>query len=157
MLYDVDIVAVPAQAVLAIRARGPLSDIGRRMRRLRELVAQAGLAPGGPMTARFYEDDIAAATLDYDVCLPVSPGADGSVPDAVDEARGAWTPLHHVLEAVHTGPHDRIQDAWRAVREACEALGYTPAGPMTEVYVTDRGSGAQMDDYVTLIRLPYAR
>ena len=57
VIYDVDVVAVPAQAVVALRERGPLTGIGSRMRRLRVLVSQAGLAPSGPMMARFYEDD----------------------------------------------------------------------------------------------------
>jgi hypothetical protein len=52
MIYDVDIVAVPEQAVLCLRGRGPLGDIGRRMSRLRELALQAGLAPTGPLAAR---------------------------------------------------------------------------------------------------------
>jgi hypothetical protein len=50
-----------------------------------------------------------------------------------------------------------MQDAWRAVREACEALGYTPSGPMTEVYVTGRRDGATSDRFVTRVRLSYAR
>ena len=83
MIYDVDIVAVPAQAVLCLRRRGPLSEIGARLRRLHELAEQAGLTAAGPMMARFYDADAARPDLDYDVCLPVRPSADGSVPDAV--------------------------------------------------------------------------
>ena len=85
------------------------------------------------------------------------PCADGYVPDAVGEARGEWLPLHHVLEAVHHGPHDAMDDAWAAVREACAALGYTPAGPVTEVYEVTRSDGVPPDRYVTRVRLPYAR
>ena len=43
MLYDVDIVSVPARPVVSLRRRGPLADIGASMRRLRELLAEAGL------------------------------------------------------------------------------------------------------------------
>ena len=88
MIYDVDIVAVPEQAVVCLRRRGPLSELGARMRRLRELVEQAGPAPASPMMARFYDSDVARPDPDYDVCLPVRPAEDGSVPDAVSEARG---------------------------------------------------------------------
>jgi len=157
VIYDVDIVAVPAQAVMSLRARGPMSDIGRRMSRLRELVAQAGLEPAGAMTARFYENVTQGVDTDYDVALAVLPRADGSVPDTVAEARGEWLPLHHALEAVHRGPHDAMDDAWKAVQEACEALGYTPAGPVSEVYEVTRSDGVPPRDYVTRIRLPYAR
>jgi len=156
VIYDVDIVAVPEQAVLCLRERGPLKDIGRRTSRLRELAAQAGLAPAGAPAARFYGDE-EGPEPDYDVCLPVTLRPDGSVPDRVEEARGELIPLHHVLQATHVGPHDAMQDAWRAVREAAAALGYTQSGPATEVYVTGGGSGAGPASYVTLVRLPYAR
>jgi effector-binding domain-containing protein len=157
MIYDVDIVAVPEQAVVCLCRRGPLSEIGARMRRLRELVAQAGLTPTGPMMARFYERDAARPDLDYDVCLPVLPADDGSVPDVVSEAHGVWIPFHHALQAVHTGPHGAMQDAWRAVDEARAALGYTASGPFTEVYISGRESGAEPAGFVTAVRLPYAR
>lgn len=157
MIYDVDVVAVPEQAVVSLRERGPLTDIGRRLTRLRELAAQAGLTPAGPPMARFYEDDVASPTLDYDVALPVELRSDGSVPDELAEARGELIPMHHALQAVHTGPHDAIEDAWRAVQEAREALGYTPSGPVTEVYVLGRDDGVEPARFVTEVRLPYAR
>lgn len=157
MIYDVDVVAVPEQAVVSVRERSPLTDIGRRIQRLRELVAQAGLTPAGPPMARFYEDDATSPRLDYDVALPVELGDDGSVPDELGEAHGELIPLHHALQAVHTGAHDAMEDAWRAVQEAREALGYTPSGPVTEVYVRARGDGVEPAHFVTEVRLPYAR
>jgi effector-binding domain-containing protein len=155
--YDVDIVSVPARPVISLRRRGPLVEIGASMRRLRDLVSGAGLETAGPMMARFYADVAPGGDTDYDVALPVLPAADGSVPDAVGEARGEWLPLHHVLEAVHRGPHDQMDDAWAAVREACGALGYAPAGPVTEVYEVTRADGVPPEQYVTRVQLPYAR
>jgi effector-binding domain-containing protein len=155
--YDVDIVAVPARPVVSLRSRGPLARIGASMRRLRELVEEAGLETAGPMMARFYGDAAPGQDADLDVAIPVVPRADGSVPDAVGEARGEWLPLHHVLEAVHRGPHDQMDDAWAAVREACGALGYAPAGPVTEVYEVTRNDGVPPERYVTRVQLPYAR
>jgi effector-binding domain-containing protein len=138
--YDVDIVSVPAQPVLALRWEGPLAQIGAAMRRLRELAAEAGLETTGPMMARFYQD-ASGQDAGHDVAIAVLPTKDGSVPDVAGEARGEWLPLHHALEAVHYGPHGRMEDAWAAVREACTALGYTPSGPVTEVYDVTRVDG----------------
>jgi effector-binding domain-containing protein len=157
VIYEVDVVAVPAQAVVCLRRRGPLSGIGARMRRLRALVSQADLVVSGPMMARFYVGDASRPDLDFDVCLPVRPATDGSVPDALGEARGEWIPFHHALRVIHTGPRDEMQDAWRAVDEARAALGYTASGPFTEVCVKDRESGAGPGASVTEVRLPYAR
>jgi len=157
MLYDVDIASVPARPVISLRRRGPLADIGASMRRLRELLTEAGLEATGPMMARFYADAAPGQDADYDVAIAVLPTADGSVPDTVGEARGEWLPLHHVLEAVHRGPHDQMDDAWAALREACAAIGYTPAGPVTEVYEVTRADGVPPEQYVTRVQLPYAR
>jgi effector-binding domain-containing protein len=157
MVYDVDIAGVPARPVVSLRRRGPLADIGASMQRLRALLREAGLETAGPMMARFYADAAPGEDADYDVAISVLPRPDGSVPDVVGEARGTWLPLHHVLEAVHRGPHDQMQDAWRAVRQACDALGYTPAGPVTEVYEVTRADGVPPEQYVTRVQLPYAR
>lgn len=157
MRYDVDVVEVPEQAVVSLRRRGPLAEVGARMRRLRELAAEHGLPAAGPMMALFHEEDMDAADLDYEVCLPVEPRADGGIPDEIAEARGLIVPRHAALQAVHTGPHDAMQDAWRAVREACVTLGCAASGPMTEVYVTGRRDGATPDRFVTRVRLPCAR
>jgi len=132
--------------MVSLRRKGPLSGIGETMRRLRELLEEAGLEAAGPMTG----------DADYDVAIAVVPDAAGSVPDAVGEARGGWVPQHHALEAVHRGPHDRMDDAWAAVRRECAALGYAPAGPVTEVYEVTRSDGVPPDRYVTRVRLPYA-
>jgi effector-binding domain-containing protein len=155
--YDVDIISVPAQPILFLRRRGPLAEIGVAMRRLRALAADADLETSGPMTARFYGEPASGQDTDYDVAIAVLPRADGSVPDNAGEARGEWLPLHHALEAVHRGPHDDMDHAWAAVREACAALGYTPSGPVTEVYEVTRSDGVPPEDYVTRVRLPYAR
>jgi effector-binding domain-containing protein len=155
--YDVDLVSVPAQPILSLRPPAPLTEIGAAMRRLRELARDAGLETAGPMMARFYAGSASGQDDAYDVAIAVLPRADGSVPDAVGEARGEWLPLHHVLEAVHRGPHDQMDDVWAAVQEACAALGYTPSGPVTEVYDVTRSDGVPPDEYVTRVRLPYAR
>jgi len=157
VIYDVDIVSVPARPMVSLRHTGSLSGIGGTMHRLREILAEAGLEADGPMSARFYSDGAGDTDADCDVALPVVPRPDGSVPDTVGDARGEWVPLHHALEAVHKGPHDRMDDAWAAVREACAALGYTPSGPVTVVYEVTRADGVPPEEYVTRVRLPYAR
>jgi effector-binding domain-containing protein len=157
MIYDVDIARVPEQGLLALRARGPITEIGSRMARLRALAAQEGLDPAGPLMGRFYGEDVAAPDLDFEVCLPVAPRPDGSIPDAVAEARGELVPAHHVLTTTHVGRRDELDDAVKALREALEALGYRACGPLTEVYVTTRASTPDPADDVTELRLPYAR
>lgn len=155
MSYDVDIVPVPAQTLVVLSASGALGEIGQRMRRLREIVARARLTPTGPMSARFYDAE-AGSQQEYDVCLPVQPLPDGSIPVGLQEAHAESAAPHHALQTEHRCPHDALQGAWRAVQEARAALGCTQSGPMTEVYVTGQRPGAGPDDYVTLVRMPCA-
>jgi effector-binding domain-containing protein len=157
MIYDVDIAHVPEQTVVALRQRGPVAAIGARMARLRSLAEEAGLTAAGPMMGRFYEDDATASDVDFEVCLPVEPRADGSIPDAIREARGELVPAHHAFVTTHIGPRDAMDDAVRALREALDAVGYRACGPLTEVYMTTRESAPDPSRQITELRLPYAR
>jgi len=156
VVHDVDIVHVPEQAVAVLRRRSPLADIGTRMRHLRELVAGAGLTPGEPMTARFY-DTPETAIPDYAVCLPVEPRADGSIPDDIGEARGELVPAHHALTTTLPGTLDDAGDAVRALYEALDALGYRANGPLTVVYESAPEPPAAPWLHVMELRVPYAR
>lgn len=156
MRYDVEIEAIPEQAVVALRARGATTDIGRRMAAVRRAAAEAGLEAAGPVMARFYDEEPQGET-DYEVCLPVLASPDGSVPDAVGQARGELVPAHHALTTVHEGRRDAMDDAVSALWEALAALGYQASGPLTEVYVTRREDVRDEAHHVTRLRLPYAR
>ena len=156
MIYDVDIARVPEQTVATLRVQGSPDTIGVRKGHLRELVSAAGLTPAGPMMGRFY-GGVDGAGDDFEVCLPVEPDADGSVPDAIGEARGELVPAHHAFVTTHVGPRDAIGGAVRALFEALDAVGYRACGPLTEVYVTTRESAPDPERHVTELRLPYAR
>lgn len=151
MTYEVDIVRVPEQALLVLRMSGPRGERRDDEARLRELAAQAGLSPAGPVAARLPAPGRSDAAGAAELCLPVVPRADGSVPDRVGEARGELVPAHPALRAVHEGVAGDTGDAWRAVDEARAALGYTASGPAIEVYVRDAG-----DASLTEVLLPYA-
>ena len=157
MHYDVDVVRVPEQALAVLAGRASMSEIGERMRRLRATVREAGVTATGPMIGRFYEETANGETLDYDVCLAVEPRADGSVPDRIGEARGELVPTHFTLAVTHVGPRDQMDDAVAALHEAMAAIGYRAAGPLWEVYVAGVAEGLAPAQFVTEVRLPYAR
>jgi effector-binding domain-containing protein len=157
MGHEVDIVDVPEQWALSLRRRGPLSDIGAAMRRLRALAAGAGMRTTGPMTARFYEYAAPDQDADYEVVIGVLPPAGDPPPETVGEAHCRRQPAHQALEVVHHGPHDQMDAAWSALREACAASGGTPSGPVAEIYEVTRADGVPPEQYVTRVRLPLAR
>ena len=147
MFSDVDIVTVPARPVVSLRRRrwpasAPPCGACRTAGGGRPSRIQA-------VDGAVYADTAPGRDADYDVAIAILPGADGSVPDAVGEARGKWLPPHHVLEAVHHGPHDQMDDlggrarGWRARRSATR-----PSGPITEVYEVTRADGVPPERYV---------
>jgi effector-binding domain-containing protein len=157
MRYDVDVVAVPEQTLAVLGGRAAMTEVGERMRRLRTIVREVGVTATGPMIGRFYEETADGETLDYDVCVAVEPASDGSVPDRIGEARGELVPAHHTLATTHIGPRDQMDDAVAALHEALEAVGYRPAGPLWEVYLAGTAEGLTPAQFVTELRLPYAR
>ena len=156
-VYDVDVVAVPAQAWLCLALVDAGADGAALVARLHEIAARAGLLADGPPATRFAPDSGAVPAVATEVAIPVRPFADGSLPTAVEEARGEWIPLHHALQAVHVGRRADSAGAHAAVREACSALGYTPAGPITEICETRGPDGAAAGATTTRVRMPYAR
>lgn len=157
MRYEVEVVRVPEQTLAVLGGRGSMGEIGARMRRLRTILAAAGVAADGPLIGRFYEETRDGETVDYDVCLAVTPAADGSVPDRIGEAYGELVPAHHTLATRHIGPRDQMDDAVAALHEALEAIGYRAAGPLWEVYLAGAAEGLEPAAFVTDLRLPYAR
>jgi effector-binding domain-containing protein len=156
MQYEVEKVAVPEQALAVLGGRGRMAEIGDRMRRLRRTLTDAGMASPGPWIGRFYEDTQTGDELDYEVCLPIE-APDGVVPDRIGDAAGEIVPAHHALSTRHVGSRDEMDDAVSALHEAMDALGYRPAGPLTEVYVAGAAEGLEPSAFVTELRLPYAR
>lgn len=157
MPYEVELMLIPEQPIAGIRERGPLGEIGTRIRRLRAALEGTGFATKGALMARFFEDDSASPSLDYEVCLPIDARADGSVPDRIGEARTDIIPTHLALVTTHVGRHSEMQPAYAALLAESATLGYAIAGPATEVYLTGAESVADPAEYVTEVRLPVAR
>ena len=157
MAYAVDLAAVPEQAIAGIRERGPVDSLISRVQRLRRALEKAGLQPAGPVMARYFEEWREDGDVDYEVAVPVLPGPDGSVPDRIGEARGDFIPAHHAFATAHHGPYNGLQAAFAALAQELETLGYVAAGPATAVYLRGREHAKDPSNYVTVLRLPYAR
>ena len=95
----------------AARAGRHRPTSARRMAAVRRAAAEAGLEAAGPVMARFYDDVSRTARSTTRSVCPCSPSPDGSVPDAVGEARGELVPAHHALTTVHEGRRDAMDDA----------------------------------------------
>jgi effector-binding domain-containing protein len=157
MIHDVDIRPVPEQFVAVARGPGATADIWPRIRAVQRAIGDAGLAVAGPPMARFWDWDAGLGRGDFDAAIPLAPAPDGSAPDAVAEYRVDFIPHHHALTATLQGPLSGIATVYLALDEAAGALGYTLAGPRSEVYVIGPDEVDDQQEYVTEVRFPYAR
>lgn len=154
MAYSVNLVFFPEQPVAYIRERGPLADLPKRIERLFAALDEAGVKPQGPVMARYFENDMEATDLDYEVAVPIETSPDGSVPQALGEARGDVLPAYQAVVTHHGGPYHELHMGYTALTEELNALGYAVAGPAIEIYVRGPESTSDPDSYVTELRLP---
>jgi effector-binding domain-containing protein len=157
MTYAVILVAVPEQAIAGIRERGSAGSLAARERRLRQALERAGVEAAGPLMVRYFDERREDAEMDFEVALPILPGPDGSVPDAIGEARGDLIPAHHAFATEHHGALQGVSAGFAAIVRELDALGYAIAGPATEVRLRGPRDADDPAGYLTVLRLPIAR
>jgi effector-binding domain-containing protein len=155
--YEVEIAPVAEQVFVCLGGRGPIAELRTRAARLGAALAAAGVVPTGPLMARYPDAAYDPADVDYEVCLPIAPRADGSAPDRVAGLPTALIPAHHVMLARHRGPWSGLAAAHRAIAAALDDVGYRRAGPVSEVYLMGPDQGVAPSEYLTEVRYPYAR
>ena len=157
MPYTVNLVAVPEQAIAFLREPGPISGLEERLRLLRESISQDGVRPAGAFMSRHFDEAEEDGDADYEVAVPITAQADGSLPGRVGEARVTVIPAHHAFVTHHSGPHEQLPGAHAALFAYLDALGYSAAGPVCRIYLRGPESASDPAQYVTEVRLPIAR
>jgi effector-binding domain-containing protein len=155
--HAVELIMFPEEYVAYIHTTGPISGIRDLMTRLYGALDAAGVAPAGPPMGRFFDAQFDPQKTEFEVCVPIAPGDDGSVPDAIGEARTDIIPAHQAMVTEHKGPYDTIRLSYEAIGEELNTIGYAVAGPATEVYLKGPESTRDPGEYVTEVRLPVAR
>jgi len=155
--YEIEIEPVPEQVYVCLGGRGPIAELRERGRRVAAALAATGIARAGPLMARYPEAGYDASDVDFEVCLPIAPRTDGSVPDRVDGLPTVLIPAHHAMVTRHRGPWSGLAGAHRAVTQALDDVGYRRAGPVSEVYLVGPDQGVPASEYLTEVRYPYAR
>ena len=158
MSYEIELQRIPEQVVACCGGRGPVGELGERVKGLAATLHGAGVAPEGPLMARFFEAaDYDPAAADYEVCLAVAPDENGWVPDRIAGLQTTLIPAHHALVARHRGPYGTLGAAHAALAAELDAVGYRLAGPITEVFLEGPAEGRRSADYLTEVRYPFAR
>ena len=157
MSNAVELIMIPEEYVACIHTTGPITGIRDLMTRLYAALDGAGVATAGPSMARFFSEEFDPTNTEYEVCVPIAPRADGSVPDTIGEARTDIIPAHQAMVTEHRGSYDSVNVSYEAIGEEINAVGYAVAGPATEVFLKGPESTSDASEYVTELRLPVAR
>ncbi|HJW76687.1 MAG TPA: GyrI-like domain-containing protein [Thermoleophilia bacterium] len=156
-MYDVDMVMIPEEYVAYLHTTGPISGLRDLMTRLYAALDAAGVAPAGPPMARFFDAEFDPEKTEFEVCVPIAPGPDGSIPDAIGEAQTDLIPAHQAMVTAHRGPYSTAHLSYEALSEELNRFGYAVAGPATEVFLTGPESTSDPNEYVTEVRMPVTR
>lgn len=158
---------VPARALLAVDGRGAPQDapFTAAVRALFAVRAALGARDDVPLEGTYTQDGDA---LRFDLGAPhgwhwtlAVPAPDGRTADAVTTAAARFgapvvlraQPGQRVAQLVHRGPYDDEQPSLDALHAFVAEQGLRPAGPHTEVYLTDPGTTAPAE-LRTVLRVP---
>ncbi len=133
MTYDVVLETVEAEAIAAVRATAPISDIVRAWKPALDQVwaflrRNGELAPGQNLFL-YHHPNVRTAPMDIDfgvqVARPFEPEG---------EVCCVETPAGDVATTLHVGPYDRLHDAHDAIHAWCAANNRKIGSASWEIY-----------------------
>lgn len=136
--FEAKVVTSPAMHAIVLPMKGSYMQHPEAFGRLMSAVTSKGIAPAGPIFARYFSDpSTPEADLSWEVGVPVAAGATAEAPlEAKD--------IPQTQVAVHTfeGPMEELVSAWPAFIQWILTNGYQPAGPPAQVFKGDMTAGS---------------
>jgi effector-binding domain-containing protein len=136
---EIELVDLPAQAVLGLRRRGPYTQIPRMLEEVFSAVMERGAIPAGPPVYLSRETSIEEAHACQErgeADLEVAWGVANRVTD-VGEVRYYELPGGRFAKTVHRGPYDQCEATYVRLFEWLVARGLKVAGPIREYYLNN--------------------
>ncbi len=136
MTYNVAVKELPAQQVVATKARTDLEGVSSAIpfgfgAVIGHMHANSASPAGIPFIIYHdYADD--AGEFELEICVPVTE----EIPDAGEVYR-TTIPGGSAATTVHTGPYDQLSTAYHALGTWIQEHGHEAAGPPREVYLND--------------------
>jgi AraC family transcriptional regulator len=156
MTYSITKKEIPAQPVLMVRRRVKPSEVAATLAEVLGYVfthaQQNGIALAGQPLTRYLEWGPGLWTIEAG--MPVTAHAGETSGDA--NIRAELLPGGFVATTMHSGTHDKLNEAHAAVQQWIEAEGLTPAGAPWESYTTDPADYPDLKDWKTEIFWPVA-
>ncbi|HKP51765.1 MAG TPA: GyrI-like domain-containing protein [Chloroflexia bacterium] len=128
---DVKIEQLEPQPVLSIRATVRIEQLGEvmgdRIQALRDYLQQHGAQPAGPPFVRYHTFGETETDLETGVPVTSPIGGEGRI-------AGGELPGGPVITSWHTGPHDKLGDAYARIETWLREQGRERDGAAWEVY-----------------------
>jgi len=136
---EMEIVELPAQAVLGLRRRGPYTQISAMLMEVFAVIMEKGAIPAGPPVYVCRETSVAEveqATATCDADLEVAfPVANRVKPEG--DVTYYVLPAGRFAKALHRGPYERCTATYERLYAGLAARGLAIAGPIREYYLND--------------------
>jgi effector-binding domain-containing protein len=134
MSYECQILEHPAQPVLSVRLRTPVSELPQHLGRVYGAIfhylGELGEPPAGMPFAAYYNMDM--QDLDVEIGVPVA----HALP-ARGELQAGFIPAGRFAETLYVGPYEACGPAYEALAAFVNAQGCEPTGVAYEYYLND--------------------
>lgn len=145
---DTQVVTVEAIHAVVLPMKGSYLQHPQAFERLGRYLAERGVAPTGPIFARYFSDpSVGEENLVWEVGLPVVAGVTAEAPFEIRDVPAGLTAVR-----VHRGSMEELGSAWGSFIEWVMTNGYQPAGPATQVFKGDLAVAPQVE-----LRMPVAK
>lgn len=135
--FEVQVVTAPAVHAIVLPMKGSYMQHPDAFGRLMGAVSARGLAPAGPIFARYFSDpSTPEADLVWEVAVPVAAGTTAEAPFEAKDIPATLVAVHS-----HQGAMEELGTAWGSMIQWVLANGYQPVGPATQVFKGDMTAG----------------
>lgn len=152
---EIEIVEMPAQAVLGLRRRGPYALIPEMLMEVFAVIVERGAIPAGPPVFVCRETtvpEVERATADGDADLEVAfPVANRVKPEG--DVGYYELPGGRFAKVLHRGPYERCEATYDRLYAWLAERGLGIAGPIREYYLNDP-SEVRPEEILTEILAP---
>jgi effector-binding domain-containing protein len=135
--FAVRVITAPAVHAIVLPMKGSYMQHPDAFGRLMGAVSARGLAPAGPIFARYFSDpSTPEADLVWEVGVPVAAGATAEAPFEAKDIPEVQVAVH-----THEGAMEDLGTAWGSMIQWIMTNGYQPVGPATQVFKGDMSAG----------------
>jgi effector-binding domain-containing protein len=152
---EIQIVDLPAQAVLGLRRRGPYSHIPEMLMEVFAVIMEKGAIPAGPpvfvcrqIAVAEVEQAVASGDADLEVAFPVANRV-----KPVGDVEYYELPGGRFARILHRGPYGQCTGTYERLYAWIAEQGFGIAGPIREQYLNDPSEVAP-EEILTEILVP---